>query len=100
MNYRNNYAVFKEIRTQTITMDRKENDKDGQAKKAKLFIKLVKHADFQKNYDNFEKIRAENDKATGGKKATPATEADWEWMKSPHDLAYERSWRFEELSFN
>ena len=78
MIFRNKYAVFKEIRTQTITMDRKENDKDGQAKKAKLFIKLVKHTDFQKNYDNFEKIRAENDKATGGKKATPAVEADKE----------------------
>lgn len=71
--YRNKYAEFKEIRTQTINMDRKENDKEGQAKKAKLFIKLVKHADFEINYENFEKIRAENDKATGGKKNAPAT---------------------------
>lgn len=39
-----------------------EREKDGQAKKAKLFIRLEKHADFQKNYDNFEKIRAENEK--------------------------------------
>lgn len=74
--YRNEYALFKEIRTQTINMDRKENDKEGQAKKAKLFIKLTKSANFEKNYENFEKIRAENDKVTGGKKAsTPATEA-------------------------
>lgn len=74
--YRNEYGEFKEIRTQTINMDRKENDKEGQAKKAKLFIKLVKHADFEKNYENFEKIRAENDKVTGGKKSsTPAGEA-------------------------
>ena len=73
--YRNEYANFKEIKTQTITMERSERDRDGQAKKAKLFIRLEKHADFEKNYENFEKIRAENDKATGGKKpvavATP-----------------------------
>jgi hypothetical protein len=73
--YRNEYANFKEIKTQTITMERSERDRDGQAKKAKLFIRLEKHTDFEKNYENFEKIRAENDKATGGKKpvavATP-----------------------------
>jgi len=43
---RNHYAEFKEIRTQTINMDRKENDKEGQAKKAKLYIKLIQHKDF------------------------------------------------------
>jgi hypothetical protein len=35
-----------------------EREKDGQAKKAKLFIRLEKHADFEKNYKNFEAIRA------------------------------------------
>ena len=69
--YRNEYAQFKEIKTQTITMER---ERDGQAKKAKLFIRLEKHADFEKNYENFEKIRADNEKATGGKKTAPATE--------------------------
>jgi hypothetical protein len=72
--YRNEYGVFKEIKTQTITMERSERDRDGQAKKAKLFIRLEKHVDFEKNYVNFEKIRAENDKATGGKKPAAATE--------------------------
>jgi hypothetical protein len=56
---RNEYGVFAEIKTQTITMER---EKDGQAKKAKLFVRLTKHADFAKNYENFEKIRAENEK--------------------------------------
>lgn len=64
--YRNEYAEFQEIKTQTITMER---EKDGQAKKAKLFIRLVKHADFQKNYDKFEAIRAENDKNKAPKTA-------------------------------
>lgn len=45
--YRNQYAEFTEIRTQTINMERKENEKEGQAKKAKLFIKLTKHKDFK-----------------------------------------------------
>ena len=58
MCYRNQYADWKEIKTQTITMER---EKDGQQKKAKLFIRLVKHADFQKNIDEFEKIKAENE---------------------------------------
>ena len=56
---RNNYATFKEIKTQTITMER---EKDGQQKKAKLFIRLEKHADFDANIANFEKIKAENEK--------------------------------------
>jgi hypothetical protein len=56
---RNQYAEFKEIKTQTITMER---EKDSQAKKAKLFIRLVKHQDFEKNYKNFEAIRAQNEK--------------------------------------
>ena len=64
--YRNHYATFKEIKTQTITMER---EKDGQQKKAKLFIRLVKHEDFEKNISEFEKIKAENE----AKKAEIAT---------------------------
>lgn len=67
---RNNYANFKEIKTQTITMER---EKDGQQKKAKLFIRLEKHADFDANIANFEKIKAENEKAVGAKKAAETT---------------------------
>lgn len=63
---RNNYATFKEIKTQTITMER---EKDGQQKKAKLFIRLEKHADFDANIANFEKIKAENEKAQPKKAA-------------------------------
>ena len=57
---RNEYGIFKEIKTQTITMER---DREGQSKKAKLFIRLEKHEDFQKNIAKFEAIKAENDKA-------------------------------------
>ena len=56
---RNEYAQFVKIHTETITMDRSE--KDGQQKKAKLFIKLEKHANFDKNIESFEKIKAENE---------------------------------------
>ena len=62
---RNNYGVFKEIKTQTITMER---DRDGQAKKAKLFIRLEKHEQFNENIEKFEKIKAENEKALGARK--------------------------------
>ncbi len=47
-----------------------EREKDGQAKKAKLFIRLTKHQDFEKNYKNFEAIRAENDKNKPAKAET------------------------------
>lgn len=72
MPYRNNYANFKEIKTQTITMDQK--DREGQSKKAKLFIRLDKHAQFDENYANFEKIRAEND----AKKKEAEVTKQWE----------------------
>jgi hypothetical protein len=64
---RNQYAEFKEIKTQTITMER---EKDGQAKKAKLFIRLEKHQDFEQNYKNFEAIRAQNEKDRPAKAET------------------------------
>ena len=57
--FRNNYATFKQIRSDTITM------KEDQSKKAKLFITLERHADFEKNIALFEEIRAENDKKAG-----------------------------------
>lgn len=52
---RNNYAVFKEIRTETVSLE-------GDSKKAKLFITLEKHADFDENIKKFEEIRLENNK--------------------------------------
>jgi hypothetical protein len=66
---RNQYANFLEIKTQTITMER---EKDGQQKKAKLIIRLVKHENFEENIAKFEKIKAENDQALGARKATVA----------------------------
>ena len=54
---RNEYAVFKKIETTTI--DHKTSDGQGPSKKAKLIIILEKHEDFDKNYENFEKVRAE-----------------------------------------
>ena len=43
---RNQYAEFKSIRTETITVDSRE----GQAK---LFISLAKHKDFEANMEKF-----------------------------------------------
>ena len=63
--YRNDYATFKQVKTETITV---EGDRDGQAKKAKLFITLVKHANFEENMKKFEEIKAENDKLAGANK--------------------------------
>lgn len=71
MLYRNQYANFFEIKTQTITMER---EKDGQQKKAKLIIRLVKHENFDENIEKFEKIKAENDTALGARKATTPAE--------------------------
>jgi hypothetical protein len=61
---RNEYAVFKEIKTQTITMER---EKDGQAKKAKLFIRLEKSDNFEENYKKFEEIKEANQKSKAAK---------------------------------
>lgn len=49
---RNEYAIFKQIKTETITVE-------GDAKKAKLFITLEKHPKFDENYEKFEKFKAE-----------------------------------------
>jgi DNA-binding protein len=54
---RNEYATFKQIRTETIDVDR-----DGQAKKAKLFITMERHPLFEENMKKFEEIKAENER--------------------------------------
>ena len=75
---RNEYAVFKEVKTQTITTERQDEreQRDGESKKAKLFIRLEKHADFDKNYEKFEQLKAENDKAVGARKTTVIAAAE------------------------
>ena len=56
--FRNNYAVFKEIRTRTITVQGSRGD----SKKAKLFITLKRSDDFFENMKKFNDIREENEK--------------------------------------
>ncbi|CDW77678.1 uncharacterized protein at2g34160-like [Stylonychia lemnae] len=58
---RNNYATFKQIKTETV-------DVENNQKKAKLFITLEKHADFDANIAKFELIKQENEKLN---QATP-----------------------------
>jgi len=55
---RNNYAVFKEIRTRTITVQGSRGDSN----KAKLFITLKRSEDFFENMKKFNDIREENEK--------------------------------------
>lgn len=62
MFIRYNYATFKEIKTQTISMQNDRGEAGQMQKKAKLFIRLEKHDDFEKNMENFEKIKADNEK--------------------------------------
>ena len=47
VNFRNNYATFKQIKTETVAMS-------DNSKKAKLFITLEKHTDFDANIEKFE----------------------------------------------
>jgi hypothetical protein len=70
--YRNGYAEFKQIKTETI--DANEN-KPGErpAKKAKLFITLTKSKDFEANMKKFNDIKLENEK---NKPAASETKAD------------------------
>ena len=58
MNYRNNYATFKEIKTKTITV----NGTRGESKKAKLFITLQRGPDFFDNMRKFSEIKEENER--------------------------------------
>ena len=55
---RNGYATFQQIKTKTITVQSQR----GEGKKAKLFIVLRRHKDFQENMEKFNKIKEENDK--------------------------------------
>lgn len=57
---RNKYATFKEIRTETITVQASNNR--GDSKKAKLFITLERSADFFENMKKFNEIREENER--------------------------------------
>ena len=43
--------------TQTMSMD--DQRRGGEMKKAKLIITMKKHADFDKNYEEFQKSRQE-----------------------------------------
>ena len=56
---RNNYAIFEEIRTKTITVQASNNR--GDSKKAKLFITLKRSPDFFENMKKFNEIREENE---------------------------------------
>jgi hypothetical protein len=58
--FRNKYATFHEIRTETITVQASNNR--GDSKKAKLFITLRRSADFFENMKKFNEIREENEK--------------------------------------
>lgn len=57
---RNQYATFKQIRTETITVQTSNNR--GDSKKAKLFITLKRSAEFFENMKKFNEIREENEK--------------------------------------
>jgi len=57
---RNQYATFKSIRTETITVQTSNNR--GDSKKAKLFITLKRSAQFFENMKKFNEIREENEK--------------------------------------
>ena len=56
---RNQYATFKSIRTETITVQTSNNR--GDSKKAKLFITLKRSAQFFENMKKFNEIREENE---------------------------------------
>mmetsp|Transcript_3122 Transcript_3122/g.2096 ORF Transcript_3122/g.2096 Transcript_3122/m.2096 type:complete len:139 (+) Transcript_3122:65-481(+) len=56
---RNEYGVFKSVKTETITLP---GEGDRQVKKAKLIVTLVKHANFKENMEKFNKTREENEK--------------------------------------
>lgn len=72
-----------------------DRDKDGQQKKAKLIISLVKHENFQQNIEKFEKIKAENDHALGARKAAKIIEKETQWDPSSLDIASE--WAMSQL---
>lgn len=55
--YRNNYATFQKIKTETVEV----SGNKGDSKKAKLFITLKKSPQFSENMAKFNKIREENE---------------------------------------
>jgi hypothetical protein len=59
--FRNKYASFKSIRTETINVEASTNNRSD-SKKAKLFITLQRHPDFFDNMKKFNEIREENEK--------------------------------------
>ncbi len=63
MLIRNNYAIFQEIKTKTISVQstKEENNGGRESKKAKLFITLRRSPDFFENMEKFNKIREENE---------------------------------------
>merc|ERR1719218_160262 len=69
---RNEYATFKEIRTRTITVQGPRGDRDS--KKAKLFITLQRHPNFNENMKKFNEIREENERLA--QKNTPGENKD------------------------
>jgi len=63
---RNNYAIFKEVKTKTITV----SGPRGDSKKAKLFVTLKRSPQFFENMEKFNKIREENEAIANKNKET------------------------------
>ena len=60
---RDEFAVFEKVETKTVVIEETNNEGRDFAphkNKAKLFIRLRRHENFEKNIDIREKIRAEN----------------------------------------
>ena len=62
--YRNNYAAFVNINTQTVEMD-------NGSKKAKLVVTLKKHEQYQENMKRFNEISEENKAKAEKENPTP-----------------------------
>ena len=61
VHFRNKYASFKSIRTETINVQASTNNRND-SKKAKLFITLQRSPEFFENMKKFNEIREENEK--------------------------------------
>ena len=72
------YANFKEIKTQTISMQNERAEGNQMQKKAKLFIRLEKHEKFEENMKKFEEIKADNEaKRNAAKKEEEGESKQW-----------------------
>lgn len=72
------YATFKEIKTQTISMQNERAEGNQMQKKAKLFIRLEKHEKFEENMKKFEEIKADNEaKRNAAKKEEEGESKQW-----------------------